>query len=56
MKYSYTFIIKTMIFIIGIFIFYPIIDKHLNNLLGIKEGLVEGFVWSKDTVKKFNII
>lgn len=54
MKYSYTFIIKIIIFIIGIFIFYPIVDKYLNNLLGIKEGLVEGFVWSKDTVTKFN--
>ena len=54
MKYSYTFIIKIIIFIIGIFIFYPIVDKYLNLLLGIKEGFVEGFVWSKDTVKKFN--
>jgi hypothetical protein len=54
MKYSYTFIIKIIIFIIGIIIVYPIIDKYLNLLLGIKEGLIEGFVWSKDTVKKFN--
>jgi hypothetical protein len=43
-----------ILFITGIFIFYPIIDKHLNKLLGIKEGLIEGFVWSKDTVNKFN--
>ena len=54
MKYSYTFIIKIIIFIIGIFIFYPIVDKYLNKMLGIKERLVEGFVWSKDTVNKFN--
>jgi len=54
MKYSYTVIIKMILFIIGIFIFYPIIDKYLNLLLDIKEGFVEGFVWSKDTVKNFN--
>ena len=54
MKYSYTFIIKIIMFIIGIFIFYPIVDKYLNKKLGIKEGLVEGFVWSKDTVTRFN--
>lgn len=48
MKYSYTFII------ICIYIFYPIVDKYLNWLLGIKEHVVEGFVWSKDTVNKFN--
>ena len=54
MKYSYTFIIKMVVFIISIFIFYPIVDKYLNWLLGIKEELVEGFVWSKDTVKNFN--
>jgi hypothetical protein len=54
MKYSYTFIIKMIIFIIGIFIFYPIVDKYLNKWLHIKEYLVEGFVWSKNTVNKFN--
>ena len=54
MKYSYTFIIKMIIFIIGIFIFYPIVNKYLNILLGINEGLIEGFVWSKETVYKFN--
>lgn len=54
MKYSYTFIIKMIIFIIGIFIFYPIVDKYLNKMIGIKEGFIEGFVWSKDTVKQFN--
>jgi hypothetical protein len=54
MKYSYTLIIKMIVFIIGIFIFYPIVNKYLNILLGIKEELVEGFVWSKDTVYKFN--
>jgi hypothetical protein len=54
MKYSYTFIIKIVIFIISIFIFYPIIDKYLNKILGIKEGLIEAFVWSTDTVTKFN--
>lgn len=54
MKYSYTVIIKMVLFIIGIFIFYPIVDKYLNLWLGIKEGFVEGFVWSKDTVKNFN--
>ena len=54
MKYSYTFIIKMIMFIIGIVIFYPIVDKYLNKLLGINEELVEGFVWSKDTVNKFN--
>ena len=54
MKYSYTFIIKIIAFIIGIFIFYPIVDKYLNKMLGIKEEIVEGFVWSKDTVNKFN--
>jgi hypothetical protein len=54
MKYSYTFIIKIIVLIIGIVIFYPIVDKFLNKLLGINEMLVEGFVWSKDTVKKFN--
>ena len=54
MKYSYTFIIKMILFIIGISIFYPIVDKYLNKLLGIKEELVEGFVWSKDTVNQFN--
>jgi hypothetical protein len=54
MKYSYTFIIKIIVFIIGIFIFYPIVDKYLNKMVGIKEGFIEGFVWSKDTVKQFN--
>ena len=54
MKYSYTFIIKIIVFIIGIFIFYPIVDKYLNWFLGIKEELIEGFVWSKDTINKFN--
>jgi hypothetical protein len=54
MKYSYTFIIKIIVFIIGIFIFYPIVDKYLNKMVGIKEGFVEGFVWSKNTVKQFN--
>jgi hypothetical protein len=56
MKYSYTFI-KIIVFIIGIYIFYPIVDKYLNMLLGIKEGFngKESFVWSRDTTKKFNL-
>jgi hypothetical protein len=47
-KYSY---IKILLLIICIYIFYPIIDKYLNSLLGIKK---EGFVWSRDTITKFN--
>jgi hypothetical protein len=56
MKYSYTFI-KIIVFIIGIYIFYPIVDKYLNMLLGIKEGFngKESFVWSRDTTKKFDL-
>jgi hypothetical protein len=55
MKYSYTFI-KIIAFIIGIYIFYPIVDKYLNRLLGInKNTLKEGFVWSRDTINKFNV-
>ena len=48
MKYSY---IKILLLIIVIYIFYPIINKYLNLLLGIKEG----FVWSRDTIKKFDV-
>ena len=48
MKYSY---IKILLLIIVIYIFYPIINKYLNSLLGIKEG----FVWSRDTIKKFDV-
>lgn len=47
-KYSY---IKILLLIICVYIFYPIIDKYLNSLLGIKEG----FVWSRDTITKFNV-
>jgi hypothetical protein len=54
-KYSYTFIVKIVILIIGIYICYPIVNKYLNKMLGIKEGLIEGFTWSKDTTNKFNI-
>jgi hypothetical protein len=58
MKYNYTFI-RIFIFIIMIYIFYPIINKYLNLLLGINKSLIgsnliEGFVWSRDTTKKFN--
>lgn len=54
MKYSYIFAIKIVIFIIGVYIFYPIVDKYLNSLLGIK-NYKEGFVWSRDTINKFNV-
>jgi hypothetical protein len=54
MKYSYIFLIKIVLFIIGVYIFYPIVDKYLNSLLGIK-NYKEGFVWSRDTIKKFNV-
>jgi hypothetical protein len=49
MKYNYNCIAITII-IISIIIFYPFIDKLLNNLLGIKEG----FTWSRDLVTRFN--
>jgi hypothetical protein len=65
MKYSYTFISKIFVFIICIFIFYPFVDKFLNNLLGIQRNLVgrnligrnlvEGFTWSRNTINKFNV-
>ena len=55
MKYSYTFISKIFVLIICVYIFYPIIDKFLNNLLGINENLVEGFAWSRNTITKFNV-
>jgi len=67
MKYSYSFIGKIFVFIICIFIFYPFVDKFLNNLLGINEtivgnnhslvgrNLVEGFIWSRNTINKFNV-
>jgi len=52
-KYSY---IKILLLIICVYIFYPIIDKYLNKLLGIKDNKgKEGFVWSRDTIKKFNV-
>ena len=50
MKYSY---VKILLLIIGVYIFYPIVDKYLNKLLGINK--VESFVWSRDTVKKFDL-
>jgi len=61
-KHTY---LKILLLIVCIFIFYPIIDKYLNKLLRIKEGLVnknlvgnknliEGFTWSRDTINKFN--
>jgi hypothetical protein len=49
MKYSY---LKILLLIICVFIFYPIIDKYLNSLLNINK---EGFVWSRDTIKKFYV-
>ena len=56
MNYSY---IKILLFIICVYIFYPIVDKYLNLALGIKkDGLVvgkEGFVWSRDIIKKFDL-
>jgi hypothetical protein len=53
MNYSY---IKILLLIICVFIFYPIIDKYLNKILGIKtSNLIENFVWSRDTIKKFNL-
>lgn len=56
MKYSY---IKILLLIICVYIFYPIIDKYLNKLLGIKEDKSfidkEGFIWSRDTIKKFDL-
>jgi hypothetical protein len=58
MKYSY---IKILLLIICVYIFYPIINKYLNKLLGIKDSnivgsnLVESFVWSRDTIKKFDL-
>ena len=58
MKYSY---IKILLLIICVYIFYPIINKYLNKLLGIKDkslvdsNLVESFVWSRDTIKKFDL-
>jgi hypothetical protein len=58
-NYSY---IKILLFIICVYIFYPIVDKYLNLALGIKtsnlvidKSLVENFVWSRDTVKKFDL-
>ena len=64
-KYSYTFINKIFILIICVYIFYPIINKYLNNLLGINENLIgenligenliEGFTWSRNTINKFNV-
>ena len=53
MKYSYTFISKIFILIICVFIFYPIIDKYLNNILNI--NVFEGFTWSRNTINKFNV-
>ena len=63
MKYSYTFISKIVVLIIGVYIFYPFVDKFLNKWLNIKEkgsnlvgsNLVEGFVWSRNTINKFNV-
>jgi hypothetical protein len=49
MKYNY---IKILLLIICVYIFYPIVDKYLNKLLGIKK---DGFVWSRDTIKKFDL-
>ena len=61
MKYSYIFIGKIILLIICVYIFYPIVDKYLNTLLGIKENnslvdksLIEGFTWSKKTINNFN--
>jgi len=58
-NYSY---IKILLFIICVYIFYPIVDKYLNLALGIKasdlvidKSLVENFIWSRDTIKKFNL-
>ena len=56
MNYSY---IKILLLIICVYIFYPIVNKYLNLALGIKQdGLVvdkESFVWSRDTIKKFDL-
>jgi hypothetical protein len=55
-NYSY---IKILLLIICVYIFYPIVNKYLNLALGIKQdGLVvdkESFVWSRDTIKKFDL-
>ena len=49
-KYGYNYVGKILLLIIGIYIFYPFVDKYLNSLLGINK---EGFVWSMDTIKQF---
>lgn len=49
-KYGYNYVGKILLLIIGIYIFYPFVDKYLNSLLKINK---EGFVWSMDTIKQF---
>jgi hypothetical protein len=52
MNIKYSYVGKILLLIIGVYIFYPFVDKYLNSLLGINK---EGFVWSMDTIKKFNL-
>lgn len=52
MNIKYSYVGKILLLIIGVYILYPFVDKYLNSLLGINK---EGFVWSMDTIKKFNL-